>query len=310
MKKNPYLFLPASFVFALTVMILLCPSLCLFYALNGLNLWFQKMIPALFPFMVLSGIMIRMNLTDTFVKVLSPILKPLFRVSPSCLYTIVIGFLCGFPMGANVTAQLYERGRLTRREGDFLLAFCNNIGPVYFLSFALPVIGIRRVMPALFGMYGLPFLYGMFLRLFLHQNTHSEPLPSLKAAESMPSVSFAEALDESILSSLTAIARLGGYMILFNMMNVLPCLFCKRQITKAFFSCLLEITGGISAIQDNAPFGVLCLLPFGGLSCITQTYSMIKDTDLSMKSYLLHKLTLTAVSFVYYAFLWKISVLP
>lgn len=310
MKKNPYLLLSALFVFLLTVMILLFPSLCLFFALNGLNLWFQKMIPALFPFMVLSGIMIRMDLTDTFVTILSPVLKPLFRVSPACLYTIVIGFLCGFPMGANVTAQLYERGKLTRPEANYLLAFCNNIGPVYFLSFALPAIGIRHVLPALFGMYGLPLLYGMFLSFFLQKKTQHETLPSLKAAETKKPVSFLEALDDSVLASLTSITKLGGYMILFNMLNVFPALFCKNQTVKALFNCLLEITGGISAIQSRSPFLVLCLLHFGGLSCIAQTYSMIKNTDLSLKNYLFHKLMLTAVSSVYYAFFLKISFLP
>lgn len=310
MKKNPYLLLSALFVFLLTVMILLFPSLCLFFALNGLNLWFQKMIPALFPFMVLSGIMIRMDLTDTFVTILSPVLKPLFRVSPACLYTIVIGFLCGFPMGANVTAQLYERGKLTRPEANYLLAFCNNIGPVYFLSFALPAIGIRHVLPALFGMYGLPLLYGMFLSFFLQKKTQHETLPSLKSAETKKPVSFLEALDDSVLASLTSITKLGGYMILFNMLNVFPALFCKNQTVKALFNCLLEITGGISAIQSRSPFLVLCLLHFGGLSCIAQTYSMIKNTDLSLKNYLFHKLMLTAVSSVYYAFFLKISFLP
>ena len=39
------------------------PAKSLVYASTGLMLWFQKMIPTLLPFMILSGIMIRMNLT-------------------------------------------------------------------------------------------------------------------------------------------------------------------------------------------------------------------------------------------------------
>ena len=49
--------------FSLTIIILTLPSQCLSLALNGLNLWFERMIPTLFPFMVLSGVIIRMNLT-------------------------------------------------------------------------------------------------------------------------------------------------------------------------------------------------------------------------------------------------------
>ena len=90
----------------LTAIILAFPARCLSLALNGLNLWFEKMIPTLFPFMVLSGIIIRMNLTGSFVKILNPVLGRIFHLRRPCIYGIVIGFLCGFPMGAHVTAQL------------------------------------------------------------------------------------------------------------------------------------------------------------------------------------------------------------
>lgn len=301
MKKNPAMLLSTTVVFCLTVLILLYPAHCLYFACNGLNLWFQKMIPALFPFMVLSGIMIRMNLTNSFVKLLKPAFVPVFQVSSHCIYTILIGFLCGFPMGAHVTAQLYERNRLSKKEAEFLLAFCNNIGPVYFLSFALPTIGITQKLPALFGMYGLPLFYGLFLRYTIYRKAFAQKEPLPEDRES--GISFLQALDESVMSSLTGITKLGGYMIVFNLLNIVPSLLLKDETVKAVIGCILEITGGLKALGEKSPFFALCLLPFGGLSCIAQTYSMIKDTDLSLKNYVFHKLFLTVFSFFYYFFL-------
>lgn len=302
MKKNHNLFLSTAAVFTLTVIILIYPAQSLAYACNGLNLWFQKMIPALFPFMVLSGIMIRMNLTDSFVKIAKPLLTPLFRVSGSCLYAIIIGFFCGFPMGAVVTAQLYERNRITRQEAEFLLSFCNNIGPVYFLSFALPAIGIRKILPCLFGMYGIPLLYGLFLRYTLYRNSLSAVST---AAGSGPSVtSFMQALDESVMSSLTSITKLGGYMIFFNLLNIFPAIIFKgNAFLKNMISAFLEITGGIQNLTNKAPAVSLSLLVFGGLSCIAQTNSSIQNTDLSLKKYVFHKVILTAVCAFYYGLL-------
>ena len=298
MKKNPVSFFPAAAVLILTALILVYPSQCISYAFSGLNLWFQKMIPTLFPFMVLSGIMIRMNLTKTFVRLLRPVLSPIFRVNSNCLYVIVVGFLCGFPMGAHVTAQLYERQQITRQEAGFLLSFCNNIGPVYFLSFALPTLGITGP-PFLFllGMYGLPLFYGVFLRytIYAHKLRISD---SFLTSES--SVSFLQALDESVMSSLTGITKLGGYMIVFNLLNVLPSLLFNNGTINAVISCLLEITGGLKVLGNNMPFAGLCLISFGGLSCLAQTYGMIKDTDLSLKNYTIHRMILTAVSVIYY----------
>ena len=118
-------------------------------------------------------------------------------------------------------------------------------------------------------------------------------------------------MDESVLSALSGIARLGGYMVFFNLLFILPELAARLFSAKEGFavlftggiSCLLEITGGINLMGNRMPHLVLCILPFGGLSCIAQTYSMIKNTDLSVTEYVMHKMVLTAVTVLYYALL-------
>ncbi len=132
----------------------------------------------------------------------------------------------------------------------------------------------------------------------------------LSAAEGTAPISLLDTLDDSILSGLYSIAKLGGYMVLFNLLNLLPRAFlpvvtCAGIDTGAVANCLLEITSGISRIGSRAPLIVLLLLPFGGFSCIAQTYSMIKNTDLSLKKYLFHKLALSGITLLYY-FLWRL----
>lgn len=310
MKLKFYIY--TFFAFLLTVIILSFPATCLSFSVNGLNLWFERMIPTLFPFMVLSGIMIRMNLTSSFVKVLKPFIGRAFQLSDSCIYGIVIGFLCGFPMGAHVTAQLYTQKQISKKEASLLLAFCNNIGPVYFLSFVLPTLKLTGTVPYLFAMYGLPFLYGLFLRYTVYRQSitfkHKTPV-------SGSCFSLLRALDESVFSSLYSIAKLGGYMIFFNLLFILPVLVMRLLPISLSLSdtitgsvgCLLEITGGIGMLKDKAPLWVLCILPFGGASCIVQTYSMIKDTDLSITEYVMHKMILTAITVFYYLLLTGVS---
>ena len=290
----------------LTAIILLYPDICLNYSLNGLNLWFQKMIPALFPFMVLSGIMIRMDLAAPCVRFLMPILGRLFHTSPACIYGILVGFLCGFPMGAHTAAQLYESRQISKDEASFLLAFCNNIGPVYFLSFVIPTLGISAPGLYLFGMYGLPLLYGLFLRYTTYCD-RIRPTARTDYKTTPGTLSLAWALDQSIENALLNIARLGGYMIVFNLLFILPALlsdlltgFPQIDLLSGGICCLLEITGGISILGKHATYFVLCALPFGGLSCIMQTYSMIRHTDLSIVEYIMHKAILTAITVVFY----------
>lgn len=290
----------------LTAVILVFPKQCLALSLNGLNLWFSKMIPALFPFMVLSGMIIRMELIAPCVNILKPILGKLFRIDAPGIYGMVLGFLCGFPMGAHTTAELYENKMISKKEASFLLAFCNNIGPVYFLSFVVPTLGLTSIGLNLFGMYGLPFLYGLLLRYTVYSGDLSCN-PNEEASQTN-SCGLAAALDQSVGSALLSITRLGGYMIIFNLLFILPMLLTQlsalpeplRTTLTGGAGCLLEITGGISLIGSSSPLFVLCVLPFGGLSCIAQTGSMIRNTDLSLGEYVMHKMILTAITVFFY----------
>ena len=46
------------------------------------------------------------------------------------------------------------------------------------------------------------------------------------------------------------------------------------------------------------------VLSFGGLSCLAQTYSCISKTDLSIASYIVHKVILTTLCTLYYLLLF------
>ena len=288
----------------MTWAILSYPKLSLSYALTGLNVWFQQMIPTLFPFMVLSGMMIRLRLSERFAGFFRPLLYPLFHVNNRCLYCIVMGFLCGFPMGAKITGDMYRMGQITRQEASFLLAFCNNIGPVFFTGFVLSFLpGDIPVWTYLAGMYGIPLLYGLLLRYLGYDGQIKANAASLSCTEKSPG--FAAAMDASVSSGIQSITKLGGYMIIFNLWNLLPRLiFEKLPASYAFWQIpvclLLEITGGITMAGPDHPLLILVMLQFGGLSCIAQTYCMISDTDLSLFSYILHNFCQSMLALFYY----------
>ncbi len=308
MKLLTFLFL------ALLGCILTHSGLSLYYAGAGLELWFQKMIPSLLPFMILSGVMVRMRLTDKAAMILYPIVRPILKVRKNVCYAMLMGFLCGFPMGARVVDDLYMRQMITKREAEYLLAFCNNIGPVYFCSFVLPLLGRKLVFPYLFGMYGIPLLYGLVLRYTVFCDlsvTRELPSAVLVSCEASPEQNFGERLlrecDDAIHASLQNILSLGGYMILYNLLNLIPHILLGHPLT--VLSPLLEITGGLKMLGDTMPLYSLLALSFGGMSCIAQTYSCIGGSDLSVGKYVLHKCFLTLLNGFFYLcwFLWMPS---
>lgn len=288
------------FFVLMTGCILTHSSLSLAYAALGLELWYEKMVPVLLPFMILSGTLIRLGLTDGLIRPVRPFFGRIFRLSEPGIYVILMGFLCGFPMGARTISDFRDRQELSIEEGQYLLSFCNNLGPAYFLGFVLPLLQRKLVLPYVFGMYGIPLLYGIFLRYSIYRNRILQKTgPSLEPAgqNAVSALSLPDALDDAITAAGRNILQLGGYMIFFNLLNLLPRLLVPDSFR---YAPLLEISGGLKLLGDRFPLYTLLLLPFGGLSCIAQTGSCIRDTGLSLKKYILHKLVLTVLTAGYY----------
>ncbi len=303
MKKISKILITLAFLL-LTACILTRSQLSLAYALTGLNLWYEKMVPALLPFMILSGIMIRLQLTEGFTSLLYPILRPVFKVSRNVCYAVILGFLCGFPMGARTVADLYGRDMISKREAEYLLAFCNNIGPVYFLSFVLPLLERTMIWPYLAGMYGLPLLYGVLLRYTLFRDLREQGSVASSPRRLKKTALLAE-VDDAVQTSVKSMLMLGGYMILFNLLNLPLHILLGRA--PRLMAPLLEINGGLRILGTGFPLYSLLVLPFGGLSCVAQTYSCISKTPLSLSSYTFHKLVLSALTALYYLCWWLFS---
>ncbi len=291
-----------SVFFGLLIACILSHSrLSMAYASLGLSLWFEKMIPALLPFMILSGLMVRMHLIKLFTKIIYPVINPIYHVSHAVCYGMFMGFLCGFPMGAKTTVELLENQEISEQEANYLLSFCNNIGPVYYISYALPTLERQMKIPYLLGMYGLPLVYGFVLRYTLFRKM------TCKIHEKTTKIHFSdnifEQLDITINSSLQSILMLGGYMIIFNLINILPHLICGYS--NGLIAQIMEISGGLKISGNKTPFFSLCALSFGGLSCLAQTNSCIRETRLSIKTYLIHKLVITSMM-IGYLCVWRV----
>ena len=105
---------------------------------RGLTLCARSVIPALFPYFVVSGLLISLGLADGVGRRLEPLTRRLFGVSGAGASAFFLGLLGGYPVGGRTVGQLYRAGQLSKDEAERLLAFCNNAGP----SFILGVVGV------------------------------------------------------------------------------------------------------------------------------------------------------------------------
>lgn len=275
---------------------LIMPREAFILSSKGLLLWFNQMIPALLPFMILSGIMVNMKLSNSFAAIFAPVIRPVFRIRNACIYCIVIGFLCGFPMGAKVCAESLENKTLTQKEAQFLLGFCNNLGPIFITGYAANLFPPDNMYVLLSGMYGIPLIYGVITRYTRYREIKCI---NHKDTVNISKNNFFEALNNSIITSLNAITVLGGYIIFCSLLKLLPSILLNQN-NGQMISILIEITGGLSDINSLPNWIVYSMLMFGGLSCIAQTASCIRKTGLSLKIYISDKIIQTLMAMFYY----------
>ncbi|MDD2972964.1 MAG: hypothetical protein PHE02_12640 [Lachnospiraceae bacterium] len=282
---------------------------CVQFASQGLLVWFQTMIPTLLPFMIVTSMMILLQVHRSFIRILEPFLYRIYHINGDSIYCVVFGFLCGFPMGARIVAQLYDQKYISKTEGQYLLSFCNNIGPIYFINIVFQGIRGGYHIAFLLGMYAIPILYGILMRYTLYRHM---PITAHRDVTEIPrksKLTLFLALDESIHSAFHSITTLGGYMIFFNLCTYIPiCILGKMQQTNALpylMNCVLEISSGVqNVLHSNIPWSmkeqiILVTVMFGGVSCIAQTISCIRTLNCSIFPYCVHKLIQSCFFYLY-----------
>ena len=302
MKKiSTYVFICILFCF-----LLLFPGQTLDASKYGLLLWFDSLLPALLPFLIISQLILTTSLVDEFQKITGPVFQKIFHCSSQSAFCILCGFLCGYPVGARLIAVQLQEKRITLKEGQYLLAFCNNVSPMFCISYGITyAIGANNWIPFLCCIYGSALLFGIITRPHRQSNNYEEK------KQTSSTENIFQLIDVCIIDSFLIMIKLCGYLIIFSIIHrgIFMLLPASLPYAEPLLGCILEITGGLSKLSA-LPVGMIrsligtAALTFGGLCCIFQTNSVINDTGLSLKKYIFHKILITILALCFF-FLWE-----
>lgn len=292
-------------------------------AQNGLILWANNVVPSLFPFFVVTELLSNTNLVFHIGKLFDKIMRPLFNVPGECAFAFIMGFISGYPTGGKIVADLREQGLCTKDEGDRMLAFTNNSGPLFIIScvgislFGDVKTGFLLLITHILSAITVGIIFG---KISAKNNKYSSYL-STKNVHKRPTSNemrirdLGKLLGKSIHNAITTILMIGGFVVTFSVIisilqhshvldyfsillkPILNIFGFDLNFASPVLSGMIELTNGISlvatipqkAVSSNI---ILCafLLGFGGLSVLFQVFSMLSKTDLSMKKYIIGKL--------------------
>lgn len=292
MKHFPY----GILITTLFILMLIMPKAVFNGAAEGLLLWYQVVFPTLFPFMLITGLLMATGGLNLISRIFSGLFRRIFRVSDNSTFAVLAGFLCGYPMGAKVTADLMRSGRISFQEGCYLLSFCNNTSPVFILNFIVWKTFGREDMafPTLVILILSPMTLSFLFRKFYLKGQNFFPCPDT-GKKSYSRLDFST-LDTCMMNSFESIVKVGGYIILFSVLITLLDELPGNHPLILAVSPLLEVTNGIIMLNtsiDNFSLcypAVLALTSFGGLCSVAQTQCMLQGTGIKMLPYIAEKL--------------------
>lgn len=286
------------------LMLLSNPAITFLGAKAGLNLWLNSVVPSLLPFLIFSNLLFEADAISYLTALLSPVCRMLFRTSEDGSFAVISGFLCGFPMGSKSCAELVKRQKIKKEEAAYLVSFCNNASPAFIVSFICNGIFANEewlILPILLSFYSAPLITGILLRFFYRyrkepsgkkfQKENSSPIHKTK-----PVFQF-QYLDHAIMDAFQTIVRLGGYITFFSVLSAfiqsarmlpMPC--------RLFLTAIIELTTGANLLgKMSAPLkfrviAVCACVSFGSLSGFAQSYTLLKEENISVRTYILGKI--------------------
>lgn len=285
----------AFFVFAVALMLLLQPQAALNGARMGLGRWWDVVLPSLLPFMVMGTLLMDSPLMTALLRWPARALSAIFGLPSQASHACMLGALGGYPLGARLGGELYERGEITERDLLLTLLLGNLCGPVFIVgAVSTGFLGnAEMAVPMLLGYYLSVWLTGLLFSKILPRN--SPAASPNKHANNTRGMDFSLAL----VKSLNAMFCVLGCMMLASALigilepnviallqeplgAVLAWLRFPKALSGALLQGLLEMTTGCAYLSDlSLPLGLKAafsvgICAFGGVSIFLQTCAMAK----------------------------------
>lgn len=274
---------------ALGMLILIFDGKTALYGANsGIELCLKTVIPALFPFFVLSSALIR-NASPGGKRMKN--VCTFFRLPKGIESMLLPCLLGGYPVGAQSTYQLYKSRQLTKPEAEKMLAFCNNAGP----SFLFGIVG--QMFPnewMVWAQWGIHITGALVAAQCVVISDSSE-----NSCKHTPLLSKNHMSDSIVTMGIVC-----GWIILFRVLIAFLdrwFLWMFPQTIRVAFIGALELSNGcceLSRIASVPIRFILCsvMLASGGLCVTMQTSSVTQG--LSLKYYWLGKLVQISVCLI------------
>ena len=232
--------------------------------INSSTMFFYIIFPSTFINLLLMDVLYYLN----FPYHLHHILK-----IPYKYILIILSFISGTPSNIYLIKNLYLNNYIDKEEVKNMISYTFFINPFFLYTMLNKIFNFRTSILLIV----IPLLINIVKSLFLKDNFELIIKPKKE--------SLFIYIINSVKNNINTLLNILGSIILINIINILI-----NKSNNLILTGILEITKGLNlVINSNLVYDIKLILVtffinFGGLSIITQAYSIIDDKNISYLS--------------------------
>lgn len=294
MKNRKYILLTAILIIFIINIDIVIKSV-----LDSSILFFTKVFVSIFPFIILSDILIFYDYHIFLSRTIGKFISKIFNIDANGTIVIILSLLTSQPGNSIYIKNLLENGEIDNITANRLLTF------TYFpsISFIVGAVGVSYFNSIKIGVILLliNYLYNFTIGIFLRKSTGV--VNKIEKYESKSNL--IETIKSSIMKAVNSSFIILGNIIIFTILINLFKEYVNISPTfNALISGFLELTNGINLVSEldiSLKLKVALtslILNFSGLSIIFQSVSILSNYKLNIKKILIIKLIFSLLFFL------------
>lgn len=282
------------------------------------GVWKNNIFPSLFPFFVLSHILINYGFVEFVAELFKPLMNKFFKLRGISAFVFIMSLVSGFPSNAKYVRELYLNGLIDEHEGAKILTFTHFSNPLFILgTVSIMFLNNKEIgILILFCHYIGNIIVGFLFRNYYVTSDNSSV--SLKNAvmemhkkRISNNKSFGSIISEALLNGINTLLLIFGVVTFFLVITtIIDNNINLPRYYQSILNGIFEMTQGLKYVSLlDIPLkikGTLSVLfiSFGGLSVHLQIISILSDTKIRYYPFLVARIIHCCISCLLFYFLF------
>jgi len=288
---------------------------------EGFDIWKNNLFPALFPFFVISNLLVNFGFAHFLDKLLGRFISNFFNINPKSSFVIIMSIISGFPSSAKYIKEAYDDNLINKLDATKLLLICHFSNPMFVLgTVAITFLNNKNVGLLILLSHYIPnIVIGIILRKYGIKREKEGKSSLYGALKQMHHVrisnqkNIGEIVTNAFVTSInTLLLILGTVTFFLTVSKLISCNINLGIIGNTIICMIFEITSGLkmmSYLDFSLVFKTVlasAFISFGGLSVHMQLFSIMPHLGINYKYFFITRIFHAALSAITCLLLFKV----